>query len=63
MIRVLVVDDHKLVRTGTCRLLADEEGIEIIGQASSGEEAIMAVRAQQAGCGLDGCEYARHWGT
>jgi len=47
MIRVLVVDDHKLVRTGTCRLLADEEGIEIIGQASSGEEAIMAVRAQQ----------------
>jgi len=42
-----VVDDHKLVRTGTCRLLADEEGIEIIGQASSGEEAIMAVRAQQ----------------
>lgn len=42
-----MVDDHKLVRTGTCRLLADEEGIEIIGQASSGEEAIMAVRAQQ----------------
>jgi two-component system invasion response regulator UvrY len=47
MIRVLVVDDHKLVRTGTCRLLADEEGIEIIGQAASGEEAIMAVRDQQ----------------
>jgi len=47
MIRVLVVDDHKLVRTGTCRLLADEEGIEIIGQAASGEEAILAVRSEQ----------------
>ncbi|MFT7244355.1 MAG: two-component system invasion response regulator UvrY [Candidatus Azotimanducaceae bacterium] len=47
MIRVLVVDDHKLVRTGTCRLLADEVGIEIIGQASSGEEAILAVREEQ----------------
>lgn len=42
-----MVDDHKLVRTGTCRLLADEEGIEIIGQAASGEEAIVAVRDQQ----------------
>jgi two-component system invasion response regulator UvrY len=47
MIKVLVVDDHKLVRTGTCRLLADEEGIEIIGQAASGEDAITAVRDQQ----------------
>lgn len=44
MIRVLIVDDHKLVRIGTKRLLADEPGVEIIGEAASGEEAILAVR-------------------
>ena len=44
MIKVLVVDDHKLVRTGTVRLLSDEPSISIIGEASSGEEAILAVQ-------------------
>ncbi len=44
MIRVLVVDDHQLVRTGTSRLLADIEGIEIVAQAESGEQAIDMVR-------------------
>lgn len=47
MIRVLVVDDHKLVRIGTTRLLADEPGIEIVGEAESGEEAIIAVQQLQ----------------
>lgn len=42
--RVLVVDDHQLVRIGTSRLLADTEDIEIIGQAASGEEAIDMVK-------------------
>ena len=40
MIRVLVVDDHRLVRSGTARLLEDIDGIEVAGQAGSGEEAI-----------------------
>lgn len=44
MIRILVVDDHQLVRMGISRLLADVKGIEIIGQAESGEEAIDMVR-------------------
>ncbi|HIL96189.1 MAG TPA: response regulator, partial [Pseudomonadales bacterium] len=44
MIRVLVVDDHQLVRIGTSRLLADIEGFEIVGQAGSGEQAIDMVR-------------------
>ena len=47
MIRVLVVDDHKLVRIGTTRLLADEPSLEIIGEASSGEEAVIAVQELQ----------------
>ena len=44
MIRILIVDDHHLVRVGTCRLLADVEGFEIIGEAASGEEAIDMVK-------------------
>ena len=44
MIRVLVVDDHKLVRIGTSRLLADVDRISVVGQASTGEEAIDMVK-------------------
>ena len=44
MIRVLVVDDHELVRSGITRMLADNPDIEVIGEASSGEDAIDSVR-------------------
>lgn len=44
MIRVLVVDDHELVRSGISRMLADNPDLDVIGQASSGEEAIEFVR-------------------
>lgn len=44
MIRVLVVDDHELVRSGITRMLADNPEFDVIGQASSGEEAIDLVR-------------------
>lgn len=40
MIRVLLVDDHDLVRLGIKKLLSDVNNIEIIGEAASGEEAI-----------------------
>jgi two-component system invasion response regulator UvrY len=40
MIRVLVVDDHTLVRAGLCRLLDSEEGIEVVGETGSGREAV-----------------------
>jgi two-component system invasion response regulator UvrY len=40
MIRVLVVDDHTLVRAGLCRLLDAEEGIEVVGETGSGREAV-----------------------
>jgi len=39
------VDDHQMVRFGTRRLLEDESGLQIVGEASSGEEAIEAVDA------------------
>ena len=44
MIEVLLVDDHELVRTGIKHLLNDEPGIRVVGEASSGEEAIEALR-------------------
>jgi two-component system, NarL family, invasion response regulator UvrY len=40
MIRVLVVDDHAVVREGLCRLLGSESGIEVVGQTGSGREAV-----------------------
>ena len=46
MITVSVVADHELVRTGICRMLEDQDGIQVIGQAESGEEAINIVRQQ-----------------
>lgn len=40
MIKVLLVDDHELVRTGIKRLLDDSRGIEVVGEAETGEDAI-----------------------
>jgi len=42
--RVLIVDDHILVRTGIERMLSETEGIEVVGQASDGEEAVQKAR-------------------
>src|SRR5262249_11562617 len=39
-IRVLVVDDHLVVRKGIRALLATEPGVEVVGEASDGAEAV-----------------------
>ncbi len=44
MIRVLIVDDHELVRTGIKRILEDTQDIRVIAEASTGEEALNQVR-------------------
>ncbi len=44
MIKILIVDDHELVRTGMIRMLADVAEVEVIGQASTGEEALDLTR-------------------
>lgn len=44
MTRVLIVDDHELVRTGIQKVLEDTEGIEVVGQACDGEKAITLAR-------------------
>ena len=48
MIKVFLVDDHELVRTGIRRLLEDVRGIKVVGEADSGESAIKWCRSGQA---------------
>jgi len=43
-IRVLVVDDHTIVRDGICALLGLAGDIEVIGEAANGKEALEIVR-------------------
>ena len=42
-IRVLVVDDHTIVRDGICALLALAGDIEVVGEATNGAEALKKV--------------------
>ncbi|MFH1130806.1 MAG: response regulator transcription factor [Pseudomonadota bacterium] len=44
MIKILVVDDHTLVRVGLLRLLENEKDMEVVGQAGSGHEAVRLCR-------------------
>ena len=43
-IRVLVVDDHTIVRDGICALLALAGDIEVVGEAANGSEALKMVK-------------------
>ncbi len=42
-IRIVVVDDQGMVRAGFGSLLADEPGLEVVGEAANGEEAVEVV--------------------
>ncbi len=44
MIRVLVVDDHAVVRRGVRQILADASDLTVAGEAATGEEALRALR-------------------
>lgn len=47
LIKVLLVDDHELVRIGIKRLLQDIQGIKVVGEASSGEQAVLFAKDMQ----------------
>jgi len=47
VIRILLVDDHALVREGTRRLLETEKDVQVVAEASSGEEAVEVARSLQ----------------
>jgi DNA-binding NarL/FixJ family response regulator len=42
--RILIADDHAVVREGLVRVLSDHEDMRVVAQASNGEEAIAAAR-------------------
>lgn len=47
MIRVVIADDHPLVRAGLRQVLADEPGIEVVGEAADGDETVAVLRATE----------------
>lgn len=44
MIRVVIADDHPLVRAGLRQVLADEPAIEVVGEAADGDETVAVLR-------------------
>ena len=46
MIRVLVADDHPVVRQGLCTMLELEDDIEVVGRAADGAEAVLLARSE-----------------
>ena len=67
MIRVAIADDHALVRAGFSVLLDAEPGVEVVGVATDGREAVELARAQRPQVvlmdirmpGVDGIEATR----
>ncbi|MBM4470145.1 response regulator [Rhodococcus hoagii] len=62
-VRVLLVDDHPVVRAGLRALLASHDGVDVVAEASSGEEAVALAGSTEPdvvlmdlrlGAGLDG---------
>jgi DNA-binding NarL/FixJ family response regulator len=39
-VRILIADDHEIVRKGVCSILESRKDIEICGEASNGQEAV-----------------------
>ena len=47
MIRLLIADDHPVVRAGLAGLFADEEGFDVVGQATDGAQAVELVAREK----------------
>ena len=47
MIRVLIADDHKIVRDGLKRILGAAGDMEVAGEAAGGDQALALVRANE----------------
>ncbi|MFC5469985.1 response regulator [Cohnella suwonensis] len=67
MVRVLLVDDHEMVRIGLAAVLGTEEGIEVVGEAGNGNDGLRLAREYSPDVvlmdlvmeGMDGIETTR----
>lgn len=62
-VRVLIADDHRLMREGTAALLAVHEGIEVVGLAADGVEAVEMATALEPAVVLLDLDMPRMSGT
>lgn len=70
-VRVVIVDDHALFRDGTVYVLEGEPGIEVVGQAGTGEDGLALLARLEPDVaivdvnlpGISGLELARHAAT
>lgn len=46
-IRIVLIDDHPIVRTGIAGMLANAEGIDVVGEAANGIEALAVIERVQ----------------
>ena len=68
MIRILIADDHDVVRTGVRRILEDQPGWSVVAEATNGKEAIAQAMATKPDVAIldyrlpliDGIEATRH---
>lgn len=66
-LRVLIVDDHAMVRSGFAMMLSVEDDVEVVGEAADGEQAVAAARRTRPDVvlmdvqmpGLDGIDATR----
>lgn len=67
-VKLMIVDDHTVVRAGLRALLGSEPGVEVVAEASNGEEAVrqagmvrpdLVLMDLQLGEGIDGVEATR----
>ncbi|MCB1098545.1 MAG: hypothetical protein KDN22_23435 [Verrucomicrobiae bacterium] len=46
-ISIFTADDHPIFRRGLCEILAEDEDLRLVGQASAGDEALEKILALQ----------------
>lgn len=46
-VRLLIVDDHALIREGLAKILSTEPRVTVVGEAASGDEALALVRSRE----------------
>ena len=58
-LRILLADDHKMLREGLRVLLDSQPGLQVVGEAASGKEALAKAGELNPDAGGDGSVHAR----